>query len=327
MHKLPVNNKYFWPVLWAVVLHAALFALLFVSFSSTPDLPPSRPAVKATLYQLESKNRATTQTPQKIAGEAEKTAAQQYEREQLEQKKREQQQAAAKRQAEQERQAAAKKAAEQKRAEEQKRVAEQKAAEQRKLEQQKAEAAKKLAAEKARAEQERKEAERKKAEELKRQQELAEKRKKEAEAAAARLAADKAREAQRKAEEERAAAALAELLQQETQYQRDMADQQAQNDVARIDDLIVQLIRSNWIRPATARNGMRVDLLVEILADGTIRRAQISKSSGDAAFDNSAVAAVLSVGRIREIQSLDRASYEKIYRQRIMSFRPEDLSL
>lgn len=306
MRGLLNKNKYFWPTLGAISLHLVLFALLFVSFSSTPELPPSRPIVTATLYQLESKNSATTQTAQKIAGEAEKTAAQQHEREQLEQKKRAEQQAAARRKAEQERQAEAKKKAEaKKRAEEQK----------------KAEIAKKRAAEQAKAE-----AERKKAEEKKRQQALAEQRKKEAEAAA-KLAAEKKREAERKAEEERAAAALAELLKKETEYQRNLADQQAQQDVARIDDLIVQLIRSNWIRPATARNGMRVDVLVNMLPDGTIRSATVSKSSGDAAFDNSAVAAVLSVARIREVQSLDRQTYERIYRQRIMSFRPEDLSL
>ncbi len=47
--------------------------------------------MQATLYQLKSKSQATTQTNQKIAGEAKKTASKQYEVEQLEQKKLEQQ--------------------------------------------------------------------------------------------------------------------------------------------------------------------------------------------------------------------------------------------
>lgn len=51
----------------------------------------SKPIVQATLYQLKSKSQATTQTNQKIAGEAKKTASKQYEVEQLEQKKLEQQ--------------------------------------------------------------------------------------------------------------------------------------------------------------------------------------------------------------------------------------------
>ena len=89
------SEKLFWPVVWAVGLHAMLFALLFVSVSNTPDLPPSRPIIKATLYQLQSQSQATTQTNQKIAGEAAKTSAQRYEAEQLAQKKIEQERLAA----------------------------------------------------------------------------------------------------------------------------------------------------------------------------------------------------------------------------------------
>ncbi len=332
MRTPPVKKKLFWPILWAIALHVLLFALLFVSYSHTPDLPPSRPIVKATLYQLESQNKATSQSAQKITGEAEKTAAKQFDHEQLEQKKRQEQEAAAKRKAEQERQAAAKKAADdKKKAEEQKHAAEQKAAEQRKLEQQKAEAAKKIAADKAKAEKaeaQRKKAaeEKKKAEEAAKQKALAEQKKKEAEQAA-KLAAEKAREAARKAKEDKEAAALAELLKQETQYQRAMADKQAEQDIANINDLIIQLVSSHWIRPVGARNGMQVEVRVDILPDGTIKHAAVSKSSGNPAFDNSALAAILSVGRVREIQSLDRAVYEKTYRQLTMAFRPEDLGL
>jgi colicin import membrane protein len=64
--------------------------MLFVSFQSTPELPPARPIVQTTLYQLKSQSQATTQTPQKIAGEAKKTAAPSHQVEQLESKKIEQ---------------------------------------------------------------------------------------------------------------------------------------------------------------------------------------------------------------------------------------------
>ncbi|HZJ92248.1 MAG TPA: cell envelope integrity protein TolA [Thiopseudomonas sp.] len=94
-HDRSSSEKLFWPVVWAVGLHAMLFALLFVSVSNTPDLPPARPVIKATLYQLQSQSQATTQTNQKIAGEAAKTSAQRYEAEQLAQKKVEQERLAA----------------------------------------------------------------------------------------------------------------------------------------------------------------------------------------------------------------------------------------
>ena len=91
MDRIPAQKeRLFWPTLWAVAIHVALLSLLFVSFSSTPELPPARHLVKATLYQLESQNMATSQTPHKIAGEAEQTRTQDYAQDQLEQKKREQ---------------------------------------------------------------------------------------------------------------------------------------------------------------------------------------------------------------------------------------------
>ena len=336
-HNPQPREKLFWPVVWALGIHVLLLSLLFVSFSSTPDLPPARPLVKATLYQLESQNRATSQTTQKIAGEAEKTRTQDRAEEQLEQKKREQE-AAARQKAEQERKMAAQKAEQEKRQAEQKKAAEQKAAEQRKQEQQKAEAARLKAAQeaKAKAEAERKKAEeqkkqaeaerKRKAEEQARQKAEAEKKKREAEQAA-KVAAEKAREAERKAQEDRRAAALAELLGDgEPEFQRSVADRHGEQDAARLDDLIVQLVSQNWSRPDSARNGMLVEVQVEFLADGTISHVILSRSSGSPAFDNSALAAVRNVARVREIQNLDRATYERFYRKRIMAFRPEDLS-
>jgi colicin import membrane protein len=67
------SESYFWPSVWAIGLHVLVFGMLFVSFAMTPELPPAKPIVQATLYQLKSKSQATTQTNQKIAGEA-KTA-------------------------------------------------------------------------------------------------------------------------------------------------------------------------------------------------------------------------------------------------------------
>lgn len=62
------SESYFWPSVWAIALHVLVFGMLFVSFAMTPELPPSKPIVQATLYQLKSKSQATTQTNQKIAG-------------------------------------------------------------------------------------------------------------------------------------------------------------------------------------------------------------------------------------------------------------------
>lgn len=292
------------PVILAVGIHLVLFALLFVSYTSEPQLPESRPVIKARLYQLESQNKAEQKTTQKIAGDAEKTAARQHEREQLEQKK--QQQLA--RQREQQRQQEAKKAAEQKR--QQQLAAEKK----RQQEQEKVLAAKRLAEQQAA----------KKAAEKQRQQQLAAEKQRQQQAAKERELAEKQR--QRKIEEEKQAAALAELLSEQTRYQRELADRQAKEDIGRINDRIIGLVSRNWIRPPVGLGkGITVEVAVEFLPDGRIKTATVSKTSGNHAFDNSAVAAILGVVRIDEIQQLDRAIYEKTYRNITMAFRPEDL--
>src|SRR6218665_654037 len=118
------SESYFWPVIWAVGLHALMFAMLFVSFHFAPELRPAKPIVQATLYQLKSQSQATTQTTQKIAGEAQKTAARQYEVEQLEAKKAEQQKQEEQKKAETAKQAEAAKAAEAKKSEESKKAEE-----------------------------------------------------------------------------------------------------------------------------------------------------------------------------------------------------------
>lgn len=318
------SESYFWPVVWAVGLHVLMFAMLFVSFAFTPELPPARPVVQATLYQLQSQSQATTQTTQKVAGEAQKTSAPQFETERLEQKKAEEQKQA---QAEAQKVAAAKKAEEQKKAEEA-----------RKAEQAKAEAAKKAEAEKA-AEQKRQadiakkraeeEAKKKAAEEARKKAAAEEAKKKAAAAEAAKKKAAedakrKAEEARRKAAEDQKAAALADLLSDNVERQQALAETHGDQVAGNLDDLIIKLITDNWQRPMSARRGMSVELLIQMLPDGTVTNASVSRSSGDAPFDSSAVAAVRNVGRIPEMQQLDRATFDRMYRQRRVIFKPED---
>ncbi|MGI0671487.1 cell envelope integrity protein TolA [Pseudomonas aeruginosa] len=294
------SESYFWPVVLAVVLHVLIFAMLFVSWAFAPELPPSKPIVQATLYQLKSKSQATTQTNQKIAGEAKKTASKQYEVEQLEQKKLEQQKL--EQQKLEQQQVAAAKAAEQKKADEARKAEAQKAAEAKK-----ADEAKKAAEAKAA--------------EQKKQADIAKKR---AEDEAKKKAAD---DAKKKAAEDKKAQALAELLSDTTERQQALADEVGSEVTGSLDDLIVNLVSQQWRRPPSARNGMSVEVLIEMLPDGTITNASVSRSSGDKPFDSSAVAAVRNVGRIPEMQQLPRATFDSLYRQRRIIFKPEDLSL
>jgi len=319
------SESYYWPTILAVGLHVIIFGTLFVSFAMTPELPPSKPIVQATLYQLKSQSQATTQTNQKIAGEAQKTSAKQYEAEQMEQRKVEQEKQAAARAAEQKKAAdarkaeaakadAAKKAADAKKAEEAKKVAEQK--KQAEVARKAAdEAAKKKAAEEAKKKAAAEAAKKKAAEEAKKKAAAAEAAKKKA-----------AAEAARKAAEDKKAQALAELLSDDTQRQQAMADTQGDQVAGDFDDLIRMRAAEGWTRPPSARNNMSVSLRVNMLPDGTITAVSVSRSSGDAPFDNSAVAAVKNIGRLTEMQGLSAQDFQP-YRSFMMTFTPEDLAL
>ncbi|MCV6143414.1 cell envelope integrity protein TolA, partial [Pseudomonas aeruginosa] len=131
----------------------------------------------------------------------------------------------------------------------------------------------------------------------------------------------------RKAAEDKKAQALAELLSDTTERQQALADEVGSEVTGSLDDLIVNLVSQQWRRPPSARNGMSVEVLIEMLPDGTITNASVSRSSGDKPFDSSAVAAVRNVGRIPEMQQLPRATFDSLYRQRRIIFKPEDLSL
>lgn len=341
------SESYFWPAVLAVALHVLIFAMLFVSWAMTPELPPARPIVQATLYQLKSKSQATQQTNQKIAGEAKKTSAKQYEVEQLEQKKVEQEAVAAKA-AEQKKADEARKAAEAEKAEEAAKAAEAKKA---------ADAAKKAAEAKAAAEKQQadiakkkaeEEAKKEAAEEAKKQaaeeakKKAAEDAKKQAEEKAKKLAAAKeaekkaaadaakkkaaAQAAAKKSQEDKKAQALAELLSDDTQRQQALADEQGNEVAGNFDDLIRSRVSEGWSRPPSARNGMSVTVQINMLPDGTITNASVVRSSGDKAFDSSAVNAVKNVGRITEMQGLSPKDFNP-YRSFKMTFTPEDLTL
>ncbi|MDF5919767.1 cell envelope integrity protein TolA [Pseudomonas aeruginosa] len=246
----------------------------------------------------------------------------------------EQQQVAAAKAAEQKkadeaRKAEAQKAAEAKKADEAKKAAEAKAAEQKKQ----ADIAKKRAEDEAKkkaaddAKKKAAEDAKKKAAEEAKKKAAAEAAKKKAAVEAAKKKAAAAAAAARKAAEDKKAQALAELLSDTTERQQALADEVGSEVTGSLDDLIVNLVSQQWRRPPSARNGMSVEVLIEMLPDGTITNASVSRSSGDKPFDSSAVAAVRNVGRIPEMQQLPRATFDSLYRQRRIIFKPEDLSL
>ncbi len=86
---------------------------------------------------------------------------------------------------------------------------------------------------------------------------------------------------------------------------------------------IYELVRQNWSRPPSARNGMSARLLVELIPTGEVVGVSIEDSSGNAAFDRSAEQAVRRARRFEVPQ--ENAIFEAHFRRFYFLFQPEDL--
>ncbi len=95
---------------------------------------------------------------------------------------------------------------------------------------------------------------------------------------------------------------------------------------AHFDELIKSRASEGWSRPPSVRQEMVVELQISISPDGTVTSVDVAKSSGDLAFDKSAVAAVKNIGRLTEMQEMKPIDTLK-YRSFQMTFTPEDLAL
>lgn len=97
-------------------------------------------------------------------------------------------------------------------------------------------------------------------------------------------------------------------------------------EAASIGDLVKARASEGWARPPSARRNMATTVQIGMAADGTITSADITKSSGDAPYDHSVVAAIRNIGRLNEVQGMNPSDI-KAYRSFGMTFTPDDLAL
>lgn len=138
-------------------------------------------------------------------------------------------------------------------------------------------------------------------------------------AAAAQAAREKA--AAEQAAKARAAAAAA---------AREQAAAARGQMVATYESYVRDRIAGNWNRPPSARREMQVELQVRLVPTGQVMGVSVVRSSGDPAFDQSAVNAVQQVGRFDRLQELSRKDpllFEQNFRTLNLTFRPDDLRL
>lgn len=123
---------------------------------------------------------------------------------------------------------------------------------------------------------------------------------------------------------------LAEQARQEA-AQREAAAQAARAAAAAAElaasyaSLIRQTVEQRWSRPPTARNGMEVLLSIQLIPTGEVVSVSVLRSSGDTAFDRSAIAAVERAGNFPELKNLPPREFEQNFRRFRLLFRPEDL--
>lgn len=89
--------------------------------------------------------------------------------------------------------------------------------------------------------------------------------------------------------------------------------------------LIQQTVINYWSRPPSARNGMEVLLAIQLIPTGEVVSATVLQSSGNSAFDQSAINAVKKAGSFPELQNLPPGEFEQSFRRFRLLFRPEDL--
>lgn len=294
-------KSYILPTILALLFHAVLVMLTATTWFETESkqVRATPRHINAELVDLRSQNKAKEEAKRK-ADASKKAAA---------------------------KKAAAKKSAAKKKAEA-KRKAQQRAEKdkQRKIAQRKKADAKRKAESKRKAEAERlslakKKADQKKADKKKADQKKAEQRK----LAEARRIADQAEREQQQQAEQQARQQQA-LKEAQARAEAEQARQAlAQQLVASASDVIRSGVQSQWRRPPSARNGMVVGVRIHLLPTGEVDDAYVIKSSGDDAFDRSAVNAVLRAERFPELQNIDPVVFDRNLRQISLEFRPEDL--
>jgi len=89
--------------------------------------------------------------------------------------------------------------------------------------------------------------------------------------------------------------------------------------------LIRQTVVNYWSRPPSARNGMEVLLALQLIPTGEVVSVTVVKSSGNTAFDRSAINAVEKAEQFPELKNLPPREFEKTFRRFRLLFRPEDL--
>ncbi len=130
------------------------------------------------------------------------------------------------------------------------------------------------------------------------------------------------KEKERKERERKQKEQLQAELEAEKQVQQAEDDQQLSQSYANV---IRQRVEQSWSRPPSARNGMKTELTIQLVPTGEVIDVVVTKSSGNSAFDRSAIQAVKRVGQFEELKSMPSRLFEREFRKFKLLFQPQDL--
>jgi colicin import membrane protein len=94
-------------------------------------------------------------------------------------------------------------------------------------------------------------------------------------------------------------------------------------EISFFSNLIRDQVIMNWKQPSSAQKGMTVEILITLVPTGEIIQVKLTKSSGNQAFDNSALNAVQKVSKFESLD-MGRKLFDNHFRKFTLVFNPEN---
>jgi colicin import membrane protein len=104
-----------------------------------------------------------------------------------------------------------------------------------------------------------------------------------------------------------------------------LEDEENESKIAQIIGLIEADVQNNWRIPPTVRKGMQCVMLIRLLPSGDVQTVQITRSSGDKAFDRAAEDAVFRASPLPVSLSSAGKLFNSTFREFNFRFAPRNL--
>jgi TonB family protein len=95
------------------------------------------------------------------------------------------------------------------------------------------------------------------------------------------------------------------------------------NDINKYSNIIKAQVINKWKQPASSEVGISAELSISMLPSGEIIAVKVNKKSGNNAFDQSAIAAVMSLGILRGVEEIPRKMFDDNFRNFSLIFIPK----